>query len=111
MPKSRARKTRGGSLFTAAEQEKQLRAKWIKNGLTLGGPGGTRTNLDTGEEEPFEDEIHIPIPAKLYDKARALGWSSNQLIAEAMRLAHPEGCDIVCQVNPDLPAASPITHH
>jgi hypothetical protein len=109
MSKARVRKTRCRS-SSPAEVERQLRADMIKNGIRFGGPGSTMENLKTGEIVPCDKEFHVPITAALYDKARMLGWSSNQLFAEAIRLAYPD-MDIVVDANPAKPPASPLTHH
>jgi hypothetical protein len=64
-----------------AKRERELREWFTNNPMVF-------YNETTGEE------VQIPISAELYDKARLLGWTGAQMVAEAVRLARPGAVDI-----------------
>jgi hypothetical protein len=56
-------------------------------------PGDTATNIETGEVTAAPD-LKVTITRELVTKARLLGWSGAELVAEAIRLAMPGASDI-----------------
>jgi hypothetical protein len=51
--------------------------------------GGSVEDLVTGEIRPCDQELSCTITRELVSKARALGWTGAQLMAEAIRLSVP----------------------